>query len=393
MQQEPSLTPVEKPRFRAGKPLAHWLPVAVVMAAIGWSKTINLLLLLGYLMIALVVVNAFLSWRMIRRVTGRRRESPSVFAGEEVVHGVEVENPTRRAATVKIADTAAGQRGEWFLAPLLPGESAVLRVTWSFPKRGRYTIGPLTVGSEYPFGLVGWSRTLQPATDLRVLPAVGMVGVESLRRWLIRVGGGEGRNRRPSRRPTPGLGDVRGVRPYRFGDSPRDIHWKSTARRNQLVVREYDQTDPLNLVVILDPWVPTAGEVSSEHLDRLEWALAVTVSIGWAWATADEPGDLTLVVPGEPAEVHSSRASPSFVRQAFASLADIAGSPMVPPVAPNSVRFGATRTARLVVSTRPASPIGAGLRASGVPVAEVDPQNPPRWYLPRPEPSAETGHR
>lgn len=368
-------------RFHLGKPLLYWLPVAAVLALIGWSKTINLLLLLGYLMLALCGVNTLLAWRMIRRVTGQRRETPSVFAGERLVHTVEVRNPTSRGATVRVADEAAGQVGNWFLAPLPGEESTVLRVPWSFPKRGRYTVGPMIVDSEYPFGLVRWTRELQPATGIRVLPAVGNVAVESLRRWLIRAGGGEGRTRRPSRRPTPGLGDVRGVRPYRMGDSPRDIHWKTTARRNQLVVREYDQTDPLNLVLILDPWLPATG-ATPDQAAALEWALAVIVSIGWAWAIADEPGDLTLVIPGTPPEVHTSRASAAFVRQAFASLADVAGSDAVPTVPLSAVRAGAMRTARLVVSSRPNSPLARALRGGGLPSANVDPSMALRWYRP-----------
>jgi uncharacterized protein (DUF58 family) len=376
-------------RFRLARPLLYWLPVAAVLALIGWSKTINLLLLLGYLMLALCGVNTFLAWRMIRRVAGQRRETPPVFAGERLVHTVEVRNPTTRGATVRIADETVGQVGDWFLAPLPGGESTVLRVPWSFPKRGRYAVGPLVVDSEYPFGLVRWTRELQTETAIRVLPAVGNVSVESLRRWLIRAGGGEGRTRRPSRRPTPGLGDVRGVRPYRVGDSPRDIHWKTTARRNQLVVREYDQTDPLNLVLILDPWLPATG-ATAEQSAALEWALAVVMSIGWAWGVADEPGNLTLVIPGTPPEVHTARASTAFVRQAFASLADIAGMETVPSVPLSAMRVSAVRTARLVVSSRPNSPLAGALRSVGLPTASVDPSMLLRWYRPAtlPEPTA-----
>lgn len=371
-------------RFRVGTPLLYWVPVAGVMAVIGWSKTINLLLLLGYLMLALVAVNAVLAWRMTRRLTARRRDTPPVFAGEPVAHAVEVANPTNRSATARVGDVAVGQPAVWFLAPLPGRESTVLRATWTFPRRGRFPVGPLTADSEYPFGLVGWVRELGPVAEIRVLPAVGTVGVEAMRRWLIRAGGGEGRARRPARRPTPGLGDVRGVRPYRVGDSPRDIHWKTTARRNQLVVREYDQTDPLNLVVVVDPWLPAGA--TPEHAARLEWALAAAVSIGWAWATADEPGDFTLVIPGDatgtPPETHTGRATPGFVRSAFASFADLAGSAVVPGVPLAVLRAGAVRTARLVVSSRPDSPVAAGLRAAGVGAAAIDPTAAPRWYLP-----------
>jgi hypothetical protein len=150
------------------------------------------------------------------------------------------------------------------------------------------------------------------------------------------------------------------------------------------VVREYDQTDPLNLVIVLDPWLPR--NAAPEDHRRFEWAVALVASVGWAWATADEPGDLTLVIPGPEAVVRTARATPGFVRDAFAPLARITGTETVHGVPPGAVRPNAARTARLVVSPRPDSPVLAGLRRAGFPAAGADATAPPGWYLPAPGP-------
>src|SRR5690606_37164541 len=42
------------------------------------------------------------------------------------------------------------------------------------------------------------------------------------------------------------------LREYRTGDSPQSIHWRTSARRNELMVREYHQSRDRHLVVILD---------------------------------------------------------------------------------------------------------------------------------------------
>ena len=76
-------------------------------------------------------------------------------------------------------------------------------------------------------------------------------------------------------------------------------------------------------MIVLDPWTPTTPDPAAAA--RLEWAVGLALSVGWAWARAGEAGDLTLVVPGVPPVVASGRATIGFVRAAFAPLADLAG--------------------------------------------------------------------
>ena len=70
------------------------------------------------------------------------------------------------------------------------------------------------------------------------------------------------------------------------------------ARLNQLFVREYDQTEPMDLVLIVDPWLPDAED--GEAARRLEWVLSLAVSLAVASAVSDSPAELTLIVPGTP---------------------------------------------------------------------------------------------
>ncbi|MGL6095547.1 MAG: DUF58 domain-containing protein [Fimbriiglobus sp.] len=372
--------PQPPPVFELTRPALVWGATGALLAGIGWFKGINLMLLIGYFLLGLMLVNAVVGRVMVLRVTARRRSVAVVFAGERLAHVVEASTIGLRPAMVLLTETAGTQSARWLFTPLRPGSDAVLRTDFVFPSRQVCTLPPIVAESAYPFGLVRWTADVSLPGEIRVLPAVGRVGVEDLRRFVARAAGGEGRSRRPARRPAAGSGDVRGVRPYRPGDSPRDIHWRTTARRGQLVVREYDQTDPLDLVILIDPWLPAGADAVTR--ERLEWALGLAVSVGWAWAVSDEPGELTLVIPGPTPYVRTGRATPTFVRDAFAPIAGITGMQDVPTLPAAAVRPSATRTARLVVSSRPDSSVLAGLRGAGFAAAGVDATSPPRWYLP-----------
>jgi uncharacterized protein (DUF58 family) len=357
-----------------------WVGSALVLAGVGWFKSINLLLLLGYVLLALVGVNAWTAWRSARRLTATRRPSAPVYPGESVVVSVEVVNPSARPVTALVTERSRWNRAAWLLAPLGAGGSRTLTARWAFPVRGCHPVEPLTIEASYPFGLVRAARELTGPGEVFVLPAIGRVDLAGFRRWLARGASGENQSRRPSRRADPGTGDVRGLRPYRLGDSPRDIHWRSSARRNQLLVREYDRGDPVGLVIVVDPWVPE-GPATPEAGCRLEWALSLATTLGEAWCDTDDGSDLTLIVPGNPPVVRSGRGTPGFVRQAFVVLADLRGSPNVPATIPTNVRRS-NRAARVVVSTRPTSPIADALRSAGLPCAAVDPTTAPTWFRP-----------
>jgi uncharacterized protein (DUF58 family) len=357
-----------------------WVGSALVLAGVGWFKSINLLLLLGYVLLALVGVNAWTAWRSARRLTATRRPSAPVFPGEAVVVSVEIANPSGRPVTALVADRSRWNRAAWLLAPLAARASRTLTARWTFPVRGRHPVEPLTVEASYPFGLVRAVRELGGPGEVFVLPAVGRVDLAGFRRWLARGVSGESQSRRPSRRADPRTGDVRGLRPYRLGDSPRDIHWRSSARRNQLLVREYDRGDPVGLVIVVDPWVPD-GPATPEADRRLEWALSLATTLGQAWCDTGDGSELTLIIPGSPPVVRSGRCTPGFVRQAFVVLADLAGSPAVPTAVPTQARRS-SRAARVVVSTRPTSPVADALRSAGLPCAAVDPTAAPSWFAP-----------
>jgi len=362
------------------KELLWWAAVAGLLALVGVLKAINLLLLMAYLLAALLLVNAVIAWRTVRRVRVVRREHGPAFAGEPVTHVAEVSNAADRWITVTVREVRATDARSWFVPGLPAGQTALTSVERVYHRRGRYPVPAIEAVSGYPFGLAQFTRPLTDVGGILVLPPIGTIDVTQMRRWMVRSGTGDARTSRPSARHAPADGDLRGVRPYRPGDSPRDVHWKTTARRGTLMVREYDALAPLDLVLIVEPWVPTVP-TDRRAAAKLEWVLSLAMSMAWAWVNSDLGGKLTLVVAGETSTHASGTGTPAFVRTGFALLAEVVGTPTVSLVVPPAARKN-RHAARVVVSTRANSPLLATVRAGVGPAASLDPAAPPVWFAP-----------
>ncbi len=81
-------------------------------------------------------------------------------------------------------------------------------------------------------------------------------------------------------RPRAGVGyEVMGVRPFRSGDSPRQVHWRSVARTGQLISKEYaDEAQP-GLTLALNLYQYPYSQTDSKHTP-FEWAIKCAASIG-----------------------------------------------------------------------------------------------------------------
>lgn len=115
------------------------------------------------------------------------------------------------------------------------------RTYWShtlLTQRGVYQLGPTSLISGDLFGLFPSTRKYPTQESLLVYPL--MVDVRKFPDPAGVLPGGEALRRR-THQVTP---NASGVRDYAPGDSLNRIHWVSTARRNRLIVKEFE-LDPL----------------------------------------------------------------------------------------------------------------------------------------------------
>ena len=111
-------------------------------------------------------------------------------------------------------------------------------------RRGRFRLGPVTLISGDPFGLFPAKRAVVGVREVVVLPPA--VPLPSFPVPAGKLAGGEALRRR-TYQVTP---NAAGVREYAVGDSLSRIHWKSTARRDRLISKEFE-LDPMSDIWIL----------------------------------------------------------------------------------------------------------------------------------------------
>ena len=137
--------------------------------------------------------------------------------------------------------------------------------------RGRFSTGPLTVRTADPFGLVQLDRQFVATSEVMVTPRVVPLPT-------IRATGGAGSTgeARPHRIGVVGQDDIL-VREYRHGDDVRRIHWRSTARWGDLMVRREEQAWDPSASVLLDS--RTAAHAGRGMQNSMEWAISAAASI------------------------------------------------------------------------------------------------------------------
>jgi uncharacterized protein (DUF58 family) len=312
---------------------AYYLFVLAFVFAGAVMREINLMLVLAGMMLGPLIYNALMARRMTQRVTVRRRLPASATAGEPV--GVELlAGSTSRRRGIRLEDTIEpsdehGRRRRATATTLIPeipaGDEVVGRYRLLFHRRGEYRFGPLLVRSSYPFGLVRRTVEHQINSTLVVYPRLGTL----TSRWslvLARAALGAQRQRRQS----PIDGEFYGLRDWRSGDSRRNIHWRTSARRGNLMVRQFERTQNQDVVLIVDLWQP--AEPTQEDADFVESAISLAATLA---AHVCRRGGCQLhvwVLPGEEQTVRGS-ASASLERAVMACLARAEAAPGLLPVA------------------------------------------------------------
>jgi len=166
---------------------------------------------------------------------------------------------------------ALGSRPRFVVERLPRNAVTALRYPLKPVMRGVQQVGPLLARVTDPFGLAEFDRELAGRSRLVVVPrVVGLVGLPG--------GSGMGAGDDGSIRLRAGQGeDDAVVRPYRHGDDLRKVHWRSTARRDELMVRVEERPWRGGTTVLLDHRQTAhrgAGPGSS-----LEWAVSLAASV------------------------------------------------------------------------------------------------------------------
>lgn len=214
---------------------------AVVLSVVAILLNSTTLFYMTTAMIATIGACRLQAYLSVRGLRLERVAPPSVQAGDLVTVSITVWSDRRiRRPLVTIKDNLPKRLYARDVSPSLPIAPAYdvpIRTQYQFrpPKRGKYQWSGLTVEGTDALGLVTMSRRYDTEMAyMTVLPMPVPVSLElpNAAGWGISEAV-SGQSRGAGMEP-------RGVREYASGDSLRHVHWRSSARAGQLLVKEFE---------------------------------------------------------------------------------------------------------------------------------------------------------
>jgi uncharacterized protein (DUF58 family) len=233
-----------------------WLCILLLLFTVGIAKNINLVSLLASMLGAVLLVCAATVGRGLHRLRVHRALDEQVVAGmaSQIILRVSLPaGPTLRGVCVEDCGTAHAL--SWYFDEV-PGGGLEIRAAFVPASRGWYDFAPLAVSTRYPFGLVCRRVLAGPAMRVLVLPRPGKLSRDRLRQHLRGADPRGDRTQRRGWQHESAQADFHGLRPFRLGDNPRLIHWRTSARRGELLIREFEDEPGEDLFVAVDPACP-----------------------------------------------------------------------------------------------------------------------------------------
>jgi uncharacterized protein (DUF58 family) len=251
--------------------LAAAVAVALVAVVLGEKDLLRLAILLA----ALPVLAAWYVGRTRYKLAcGRTLEPHRTPVGASARVVLRLQNlsglPTGTLLLEDRLPYALGSRPRLVLERLGRHQASSVAYTVRAEVRGRYEVGPLVVRLTDPFGLCELNRAFPSVDHLTVIPQV--VALPTLRLAGEYSGAGESRARSVA---VHGEDDA-ATREYRHGDDLRRVHWRSTARVGELMVRREEQPWDSRATLVLDTRAQAhRGEGPTASF---EWAVSAIAS-------------------------------------------------------------------------------------------------------------------
>jgi len=260
----------------------YYVTIMAFLVAGALLRDINLLLLVFGLMMAALVWHWRYSAGALKKLHFRRRLPRRVEAGEPLTIDLVAHNGRRRGAAWAIVvedavwredGTGPQMKVKAAFSRVGPREDVLQTYRGQLTQRGRYVLGPLSVTTRFPLGLVRRTVAIDSSETLIVVPRLGRLTArwQQHQRELA-----DGSDRAANQHGTSD-GDFHSLRPYRSGDSRRLIHWRTSARQAQLMVRQFERRQTRDLAVVLDLWQPQRPTAAQRETVELAVSLTATL--------------------------------------------------------------------------------------------------------------------
>jgi uncharacterized protein (DUF58 family) len=273
---------------------AAWYVLALA-TQIGW------LYLFCALTWSMGAVSILFAWRnlagieLARTILSKKRPYseipvPSISEDEDLEIAIVIKNkgllPKHLLRLTELCPLAepGQQTKSFFLMSLAPRKTATVAYRVTCYRRGEFTFPPVVVETSGPFGLLKLRKEFPAPLALLVYPACLPLSNLPL---------GDAAWSKHGLPLKARAGDLfYGSREYQQGDSLRHIHWRNTARRSTLMVKEFEETTMGSLVITFD----AARDFGEGKETTLEYAVKIAASVAKFCASQ---GTRVSLLPGQ----------------------------------------------------------------------------------------------
>jgi uncharacterized protein (DUF58 family) len=252
----------------------------ILSLVISFYTQVELIFFIAGILASILLVS-FILFRITRvdQISCRRQIPAAAFEGQNVTVKIFAENKSPFSSFfVSIRDTFSPDPGiqqqKKLLFPFL-ARRAVIEGSYGghCPKRGVYWVGPLELFMSDPLGFFQKKKVLNLPSKITVYPSsFPIIDLGQFNKGVVPPRYGSHTTRKS--------GDYEeffGIREYHQEDGLRKIHWPSTARLNQLMVRHFEQTGAYSATLMLD--LKYDNNLGQGKYSTLEYAVRIVASL------------------------------------------------------------------------------------------------------------------
>jgi uncharacterized protein (DUF58 family) len=214
-----------------------------IIAIAAFNTGNNLMYLIFSMLLSLLILSLVIPWLNLKKLDVSFRVDEPVYAATPHPVRIVVKNTKKRLSSYSLRFGIAGAAGDthYYLGKIPAGGERSETFKTIFPSRGVYPLAGASVSTSFPF--IFFTFAAPAAYSLKNILVYPRVYDISGRLH----GAASGKN------AACGAGDdFHKLRRYAYGDQPRDIHWKATARTGKVMVKEFLGDEPRRATVVLD---------------------------------------------------------------------------------------------------------------------------------------------
>lgn len=246
------------------------LSLAAAMFLIATNVQAGLLYFVSAGLLGLVIISYAVPLFSLRHLSVTRIAGDEAYEMVPVEITVKIANNKRTPAfLISIEDSLSA--GSFRAAGVVPGNGTADLTYMAVLPRGVYDQAPVTISCAAPFGVWRAKKKFTVAADIVSFPLF-----EDLSTFPLLEALSSPAETMHERRGAGAGYDYLGTRDYRAGDSMRVVHWRSSARRGELIVKEFEEEKSAPVAILVDVSKNTgaAGESSLDAGARVAATIA-----------------------------------------------------------------------------------------------------------------------